>query len=1431
MTISQRSSNKVFHQWSSSHERSSPSNAEPLMPITPRHHNVSHTSHKNRFGDVKGYYHPESNLKSDNRAIKVPGLNDLHPTNTPGSPSQIDPFGSQVNLPSPIPPHHSLKPSRPPSTVLSSDGSPLPESNNQAVTPRITVASPSTSTIHYLFPSSDTRTGIHLTNNSTTTASTAIVVEATSNGGTSDVKLKRGYSLTRGNSLKIKTRTHSPTESNLNHRDIPGLTNKRSLPTPNLKQQEVLTGSNKTAQMNRGGLKRSDISNPYPSLSDEARDYSKGYYDVGPEQDTMGTLRRQPGMEDLSGKSRLGITERSELKENLGGIRRRESIILKEIENRRDKRGWEIGHNKAIEQKEMSSMYSKPKTSVSKDQDRKQREKPNIPPITIIQQRRRSQSLSSPRPAPCPPIDPARSPLIPAPDLGDPLSLSVVMPSPSYSHLDYSPAGSSACSTNSLSRSISKRGIAWGKRASVIFPVPSSIRMSRGDTRKDLGDYDSAKLKVKQDYENRTAAHGVSNGKLGRIASIKRTVSLRKKDQQDSQPIRRARPRSQSLTENRILKSLDEAPPLPSPSMMKRGYVPYGQEYASSAYTGELSLDFGDRYYQDNKSTTTLEMELTSPRSVNTSYFPGSTPTSSDFNHIKGRNAIRIVGKPLHPALNNRSDDSLSISAPSTVGLGFSPVGTPVSLPGSLLEEMIDLTDTGLGDRRVSSPMIESVITPPTPQNQGTLPAPGLLLTHIGFDDSSEDIAASTPGSQSQRIPRRSVLLAQNRFYIPPPANSSKLSKPKQEPDLGERPFLRSSKSMGQGLMKRAYTSGNLKVDANKQSSCQSTEEGKPHGSSGLLKSASIRSSTQSFSKLSDDQHKNGKERQYGTERISSTHSMKFKSRPLTTFSICSPPDAIDPLPYTSPYCAEGRNTPSTSQRRKSLRSNKSSPFLSASNSLRVIFGKEGFVARCLSQAFEKDQSNDRNQSPQHTNPNKRERSFSPEMTKEELKMKISSPLEASTVSSRRNESPVYHQESSKRALSPQYEQAREIGRNADKKWRESVLQEALTLSISNSSLNRLANESELENIDMPRMVSSGSKNRLAIPGQLLSAPTITINNNNERDTDPIHHDTSDGYAGIGQSMLQSQNSLESSLNLRAIMEVENWDLIPPTRTLGVVGKEESLVSAPSMYSNNASTLYEKPSSSSKRLVGKGFPTSFSIADLTKRNTSKSKNIYPTKQQDGDLENTLNANNISQPIPILTPMNYNSSLTKTFDLQPSYMIKTDQTDTHEETRNAGSIWNNKSSFLKNRSSSRSNTPDPANISRSVSPIQSQSTQTQTPDGSSAWKLSLKSSIKQKRSGISSNDLLQDKTQPIHPKQTENGVLNELLTRDQIHPQSNNNEVVDGNIRETNKLNKVLAWRNEVDENENLAQLDQKIRGFVSDERERVRGIGRKSIEG
>ncbi|WRT66608.1 uncharacterized protein IL334_003567 [Kwoniella shivajii] len=1482
MVKSQRSSNTLFHQWPNNHNNNR-SEADPKthLPSTPNHHlhsrqkdnesisirmnDGSDSTRKSGFGDKSQVKVNRANANVnvngiDNGPSPITGFN---PYYTPGSPSQIDPFGSQVTSPTPVqlPQHptsisntHSksnsnantntnTNRSRPPSTVLSSGGSPLPGSNSNSVTPKIILASPSTSTIHYLFPSSDTKNGIHLSTTTTTATTTATGDGEGHRKNDSEVKVKRTQSLSRGNSIKTKNLIISNSKHE-QYRDIPGLKNKRSLPKQSQSQSQSLSqnpnnpnfNETKSNQITFSSVKKSDISQPIPSSLDEARDYSKGYYDIKPGvsgADEMGTLRRQPGMVDLSGKSKVGPSDKTSTVQS-GPLKRRESIILREIENRRERRGWEFGSKPtyANEPVEPSSPRSKTiLTTNTKSQNiRGPIQRPYIPPITIIQQRRRSQSMtsqmSSPRPAPSPPIDPAKSPLLPAPDLGDPLSLSVVIPSPSYSHLDYSPAGSGCVSTTNTSSFRQSKG--WARRTSAIFPL--SVAMSRGDTRKGLGGYDEPKNKVQEDMEKRKALEG--NGTESKFASLKRSISLRKKTYLTyEEHNRKIRPRSQSLSA-RSIKGREEASPLPSPSiipsMMKAGLPNLSSNlYLDERYSNDLSIDLGSRYYQDYDNTPST-IDLISPKSQDSSLLPASTPTSAtsssseypSFSNAEKSSAsngvIKIIGRPLHPAFNgngNESESDLSILAPSTVGLGFSPIGTPGSLPDSLLEEAIDLTGTG---RRMSdSPMIESVITPPTPRNQGILPNPGVLHMNEHYPDTSKNF---NNGMGTQKIPRRSVLLAQNRFYIPPSHQKSSPS-PQPQTQIQKKPSLRSSRSLGPGTMEDAYGSTHIRCE-NRTPTATSTSFGR-----GLLKSASIRSSNRRFSKVSvheNDEKSPTNQIHYGTERIPASSSMRFHRRPLTTFSICSPSDAIDPLPphTASPHPSSEHNHRNES---RTTRSNRSSPFLSASNSLRVIFGKEGFMARSLSHAFEKDPQNQQIQSQNYDQNQTRQRFTSASIgEKQGLKSKISSPLEASMSNKNRE-----------RSLSPpcQLDAAEKRGRNADKKWRESVLQEALSTSISSSSLNKLADSPMMTHLNdaehtqtetqtqprpepQQRMVSSGSKSRLAIPDKLLEAPDIREST------------CSESFKGIGESMLNMNmnGSLESGVNLRAVME--NWEL-PLPRNLGMIGKEESLVSAPSMYSNNASTLFEKPT---RRLQGKGFPSSFSTADLSKRSSSsnnndkspislKYRNPSISKGESSKSHDKLKTRMPRPPVPISSPSTYDDRF-QTFDLHSN--THTDQTalmkspHIHLAEGRSVSPETPKGRIPSSRSSIfglKSKVPKAENSSSAMQGV-----------SKSSFGLSLRSSIRSRSTsrsrlpvssagnGVSSSDI------PVVAEP----VLNALLARE---------TPVAGIGGDKDKVRKVLEWRDEVGENGELAKLEDRMRGFVSEERERVRVIGRKSIEG
>lgn len=264
--------------------------------------------------------------------------------------------------------------------------------------------------------------------------------------------------------------------------------------------------------------------------------------------------------------------------------------------------------------------------------------------------------------------------------------------------------------------------------------------------------------------------------------------------------------------------------------------------------------------------------------------------------------------------------------------------------------------------------------------------------------------------------------------------------------------------------------------------------------------------------------------------------------RPNTTFGLCSPPDAIEPLPPVIPETEPTK-----------VRSNKSSPFLTASASLRVFFGREGFVARSLSSAFDKDVKADQTDE------------------KGRLKSRISAPLSAQ----------------------------KPEDKDEEKQFRENVLTQALSLSMS-SSLNRLA--------DLPadtikgtrgktgsKMVSSSSRPRLGIPPELLSAASVTemgeltemtkrqtssgTRYNTEADVRRSKREVTpseDGLetlAEIGEAMLRhggAINSIDSGLNLKAtqngrFVPGEDAPAVPilsPIRDLAQIGKEESMASA-----------------------------------------------------------------------------------------------------------------------------------------------------------------------------------------------------------------------------------------------------------------------------
>ena len=490
---------------------------------------------------------------------------------------------------------------------------------------------------------------------------------------------------------------------------------------------------------------------------------------------------------------------------------------------------------------------------------------------------RRSSSLSYTRPSGSI-VD--QSPSIPCPDFGDPIDFSVAMAeSPSYSHFDYSTAGSSAMSrSNTMSRTTRP-----------VASQPMSADMVRGETRRGLGSYETAKMIARDDAAKRLAGEG-PYAILRRSMSFKRDTSKNRKSGTGTN-----RPRSQSMSAKSVRDMGISAPvPLPSPN----GHADTDGTIADKAkkrqslgpsrgiYLGDLSVDLGGRYTPSSPASSSSD---------STSLYPASGGSAASYPRST---KLGNGNKPLHPALNG---SEISILAPSTVGLGFSPIGTPASLPASLEAEAIDLTGTyshlpepvsrststsaRLPKRSTSLHRIKLEKPPSKAKPAETVPRErSLRASDLEQEDQSVEPEFDAD-TETELKPRRSFLLAQNTFFIPP---------------LAVLPSLRSCKSLS-----------TLKLPI---------QQGSPE-SIDLLPPAPV---TTSHTPIAQDRRtRNG------------------------GFNLCSPSDAIDPLPHgdtVSPLSGPG------------VQRKKSTPFLTASASIRGMFRQNSnSIARTLSHAFDKD--------------------------------------------------------------------------------------------------------------------------------------------------------------------------------------------------------------------------------------------------------------------------------------------------------------------------------------------------------------------------------------------------------------------------------------------------------------------------------------------
>lgn len=276
MVKSQRSTLTLFHQWSTS------------LPATERS-STPHTPSTHGIGSEHGKRSP------------LP-LAVATTTGTPGSPSQLDPFGTSSTLPA-IPTVF-----RPPSGVLSPSSSLYTPSLTHSATPKIVLASPSTSTIHYLFPSETSR---HLS----TASATRPVVESKHLGRTGSVRRHQTHSRTHstGGSLGrpkyIHRSSYEQSEKEL-HIGRKILENSFPLPPSRssdsiVKKRDIVPLGPAKRVVSGSNVKKSDISAPVPVQASKRGSAVEGRdpQTSGIKEANMRRLRRQPSMADL-GKGR-----------------------------------------------------------------------------------------------------------------------------------------------------------------------------------------------------------------------------------------------------------------------------------------------------------------------------------------------------------------------------------------------------------------------------------------------------------------------------------------------------------------------------------------------------------------------------------------------------------------------------------------------------------------------------------------------------------------------------------------------------------------------------------------------------------------------------------------------------------------------------------------------------------------------------------------------------------------------------------------------------------------------------------------------------------------------------------------------------------------------------------------------------------------------
>ena len=567
------------------------------------------------------------------------------------------------------------------------------------------------------------------------------------------------------------------------------------------------------------------------------------------------------------------------------------------------------------------------------------------------------------------------SPILPAPDFGGPITLNELAGSPSYSNLDYSTAGTApSLQRQNASPAVFSRGQSQWRLALVQSQAdadetePRSVAMERGGTRMGVSSVGAIKRLVMEDTARRTATlqgqrpqnlQDTPRKSLGAIpSSLRRAQSLKlpfqssSTDKDSSQTYRKrsqslsanvTRGRSQSLA-SKSLRDMPISPPVPLPRPRSEVFRTHSDP-SRGIYLGDLNVDFGGPY------DTFFLSSPASGFSGSTSCFPNSTPSSAyqSLPQCEDQSGCKHTERgsewgtqwamndgmgqmkrgPLHPALGSES----SLLAPSTVGLDYSPISTPATLPESLKAEAIDLTVTTTRSPRSSAEKVR----PSRPSEDNAV---RLLFesttAHPFHATTSAQPSPQVEQTMVQDQPGNSLQL-QNTFYLPPHDKPATLC---------------SARSLGFGGLRKAFKVVEGQEDGGHAVRDGSKAEGgrRELGIGRPPRTAKSPTRPGLFPRILPKSPKSHHPPQ--TPRGTRKGSKNFSS-----FSLCSPPGAVEPLPTMAAVepGADSTNATLTTPRRmqKTVRSHKSTGFLSTRDSIRGLFHRQHGIQRDLANEFD----------------------------------------------------------------------------------------------------------------------------------------------------------------------------------------------------------------------------------------------------------------------------------------------------------------------------------------------------------------------------------------------------------------------------------------------------------------------------------------------